>query len=65
MKCSRTASSEMGDLIGKHMRIKRRRDMYGSSNPAIPPFLHLGGLALSAARQISAPHLRAPVQQAG
>ena len=39
--------------------------MYGSSNPAIPPFLHLGGLALSAARQISAPHLRAPVQQAG
>ena len=39
--------------------------MYGSSNSAIPLFLHLGGQALSAARQISAPHLRAPVQQAG
>ena len=65
IKCSRIASSEIGGLMGKDMRIKRRREMYGTSNPAVPPFLHWGGLALSAARQISAPHLRAPVQQGG
>ena len=65
MECSCIATSEIGDLMGKHMRIKRRRDTYGISNPAVPPFLHSGGLALSAARQISAPHRRAPVQQAG
>ena len=47
--------------MGKHMRIKRRREMCGGSNPAVPPFLHLGGLAVSAARQISAPHRRALV----
>ena len=51
--------------MGKDVRVERRREVYGSSNPAAPPLLHLGGLAVSAAHQISAPHLRAPVQQAG
>ena len=36
MECSRTASNGIGDLIGKHMRIKRRRDMYGSSMKVLP-----------------------------
>ena len=65
MKCRRRASSQIDGLMVKDMRIKRRRDICGSSIPAVPLFLHLGGLALSAARQISAPHRRAPVQQAG
>ena len=59
MKCC------VGGLMDKGMRNKRRREIWGGSSPAVPPFLHLGGLALSVARQISAPHRRAPVQQAG
>ena len=65
MKCCRTFGSEIDGPMGKDMRFKRRRDICGGWNPAVRLFLHWGGLVLSAARQIFAPHRRAPVQQAG
>ena len=65
MKCCRSTGGEIGGLMGKDHRKRRRREIFGGLRPAIRPFLHFGGLALSAVRQISAPHRRAPVQQAG
>ena len=51
--------------MDKDMRIKRRREICGGFSPAVRLFLLLGGLPLSAARQICAPHQRAPVQLTG
>ena len=54
-----------GSGMGSDRRNKCRRDICGGSRPAILLFSHLGGLSLSVAREISAPHRRAPVQHAG
>ena len=54
MKCCRIDSSEIGGLMGKDLRIKRRRDTCAGSDPALRPFFPFWGTGA----QRSAPDFR-------